>query len=76
MKHRKLTAVLVAVLAALLTGSCDDDVTGPGEGSIEVRLAMTGNAPDLDGCTVSVDGGPERAIFAGESVLFTSLQAG
>lgn len=76
MTCRKAITVAAVAIAATLTGSCGDDSTGPQAGAIRVTLTMTGNAPDPDGCTVAVDGGPLYAIEASDELTFSDMAVG
>ena len=50
---------------------CDPDA-----GAIDVTTTTTGESPDPDGYTVSVDGGEDLAIGANSTVTITGLSAG
>ena len=62
----------------VLGSGCEEATTGPrsGAGSLQVTLAMTGNVPDPNGFTVSIDGGSAHSIVTGDRMLFEDLEAG
>jgi len=75
-KHSSpITAALVISLA-VLTGSCDEDVTGPGTGAIEVMLTITGVDIDPNGGIVSCDGGEGRMLVPDVPVTYLLLPEG
>jgi hypothetical protein len=55
---QQLTAGLLATVP-LLASCSGDDVTGPRTASLEITTATSGPEPDIDGYTLSVDGGAE-----------------
>ena len=71
-KHHAPTALC---LVALILG-CGDATTEPQSGNIRVNLAVSGAAPDADGCLVSVDGGDAQQLLNGDHHLFAGLSVG
>ncbi len=52
--------------AVLLAGGCGDIMIGiSADGRIQVAVSTTGAGLDLDGVSVSVDGGVERIVPSG-----------
>jgi len=67
------------VTLAFIIVSCGDDenvVNPPTTGSIQVTAATSGDEPDADGYTVSVDGGTGEAIGVNGSVTLSSQAPG
>ena len=76
--HRLFPMLLLSAVLGFGTG-CDETTTGPGSpdsGSILVTLDMTGNAPDPNGFSVSLDGGPAHILVSGGTVFLSDLQPG
>lgn len=73
--RRKRHAPTFLCLVALILG-CGDETTEPQSGNIRVNLAVSGAAPDADGCLVSVDGGDAQRLLDGERLLFVGLSVG
>ncbi|MGB5302862.1 MAG: hypothetical protein WBP17_06935, partial [Gemmatimonadota bacterium] len=73
--RRKRHAPTVLCLVALILG-CGDETTEPQSGNIRVNLALSGAAPDADGCLVSVDGRDAQQLLNGERHLFVGLSVG
>jgi TolB protein len=69
-------AVSLVLSAVMLACSGDDDPSGPSTGTINVTTATTGESPDADGYTVSVDGGQAQAVAATGSLQLTGVAAG
>jgi hypothetical protein len=68
-------AALVFCLA-ILTGSCGEEVTGLGNGSLEVMLTITGTDVDPNGGLVSCDGEEGRMLVPDVPVTFLQLPEG
>jgi hypothetical protein len=68
------TVVVLAIV--ILAGGCGKDTTGPGHGSLVVGVRASGETPDPDGFTVSLDGGASRLLFAGSGTTFEGVLAG
>jgi len=76
MKRSSLAAVTLVISVAILMSSCDDDVTGPDTGVIEVMLTITGVDVDPDGGIVYCDGGEGRMLVPDVPVTFFELPEG
>jgi len=76
MKNLKYVTIAFALAGLFLSGGCGDDVVGPSRGNIVVGLQMSGDTPDMDGCTVSIDDKTPRQIFAGSGLTFEDLVVG
>jgi len=69
-------ATSIALAGLLFAGGCGEDVAGPDRGTIIVGLEMSGDNPDLDGCTVTLDDGEPQQIFAGSGWTFDRVLTG
>ena len=76
MKRSSLAAASLVISLAILTSSCDDDVTGPDTGAIEVMLTITGVDVDPNGGIVYCDGGEGRMLVPDVPVTFYELPEG
>lgn len=68
--------LVMLLFAAMSCGDDDNTVNPPTTGSIQVTAVTTGDVPDPDGYTVSVDVTASEAISANGSVTFASQTAG
>jgi hypothetical protein len=67
--------VALAVLA--FTAGCDETlISVSSDGRIEVAVSTNGSDPDVDGFSVTVDGGTARFVAPGGSVVLDSLREG
>jgi hypothetical protein len=72
---RMLPTALFFGLLLVSLGACTGDLTEPAMsnlGSIAVSVVMSGNAPDVDGFLLSIDGGVEHTIGSGACASSTS----
>jgi hypothetical protein len=76
MKRSKLAAATFIISLVVVTGSCDDEVTGLGTGEIQVSLTITGVDIDPDGGIVDCDGGAGRMLVPDVPVTFFDLSEG
>ena len=72
--RRTLAALLVATVPVL--AACDDDEPVSTTGSITVNTTTSGDDPDADGYTISVDGSGATAVAATGSATVQNVQAG
>jgi TolB protein len=71
---RPTALALIALLAA-----CGEDLQGPTTvtlGTLEIAVTTSGQSPDSDGYSVSLDAGPGVAVATTGSVTFSNLVAG
>lgn len=73
--------VLLSSFLLLLPLACGDSNEGGSmgpdpTGSLEVSLAIGGEALDADGCVFTVDDASQRRLTAGESTTYTGLSVG
>ncbi len=70
---------LTLTLSAATLLACGDDPAEPSPdepGSIRVVVATAGATPDADGYTLSLDGGPGRAVATDGAVVFDAVAPG
>jgi Tol biopolymer transport system component len=68
--------VLVGSVVMLALGCGGEDAVAPTTGSLEVTTTTSGPDPDVDGYTVSIDGGAEVALGADATLRRDDLGAG
>jgi Tol biopolymer transport system component len=73
---RSVLATLVGIGVAAVLGSCGGDATGPDTGAITITTVTSGDEPDADGYSISVDGGAGRNVPATGSIVIDGLSAG
>jgi hypothetical protein len=71
-----LTLALPAALLALAAGCGDTMISVSSDGRIEVAVSTTGADVDVDGFSVSVDGGVEQFVAPGARVTLADLAPG
>jgi hypothetical protein len=68
--------VLVGSVVLLALGCGGEDAVAPTTGSLEVTTTTSGPDPDVDGYTISIDGGAEVALGADATLRRDDLGAG
>lgn len=71
-KHvrRTLTVGLTVAFASFVAAACgDDEPVAPGEGAIGVTTVTTGDNPDADGYTITIDGNDAGSIGVNATVI-------
>jgi hypothetical protein len=71
-------SLLLGIAAAIpLLLSCgSDDLTAPTDGTVKVTTSTSGESPDGDGYTVSIDGGTPVAIGVSDEVIIPDVEPG
>jgi hypothetical protein len=70
-------ASAAAVVLAALTAGCDDTmISVSSDGQIDVAVSTSGSDDNVDGFTVSVDGGTLQFLARGSTVTLAGLTAG
>ena len=73
----KRLALAGSLAAVLVAGGCGDTMIDIStDGRIEVAVSTTGTDPDLDGFSISVDGGLEQFVASGAALTLTDLREG
>ena len=76
MRFRPIFPRLLAALGLLVAASCSDDLVAPTTGSIEVTTSTSGPEPDLDGYSISADGGAAQPISLNANLTVSGLNPG
>ncbi|HSG82068.1 MAG TPA: Vps62-related protein [Gemmatimonadota bacterium] len=76
MRRSSSAVAVIATFLVLVTSSCEDEVTAPDTGAIEVWLTMSGVELDPDGGSISCDGEMGRMLVPDVPVSFLELPQG
>ena len=67
---------LAVLLGTFVLWGCGDDLTEPQTGTIEITSTTSGERPDADGYTVTIDGGAPLALGNNATLRLSDVTAG